>query len=216
MRCGMYSVSTTKPPRCDGGGAQRSTVSEASVDYDALVADLAVRHRTKVALRALMAAGPHATPAVRRGLQHSDATIRAECCNILDHFLDESALPELMANLEDPDAHVRARALHALACDRCKEGSCRPGETTVIPIALDMLALDPDRGVRKSAVEMLGPSAHKSAEVRAALLKARTEDADPLVRKVAGWHCPGGRIYEGLPSRTGRRRATPPRDTATK
>jgi hypothetical protein len=48
---------------------------------------------------------------------------------VLDHFLDEAALPELIENLRDEDDLVRARAMHALACDRCKEGACRSGET---------------------------------------------------------------------------------------
>jgi hypothetical protein len=42
--------------------------------------------------------------------------------------------------------------------------------------------------------------------VKAALMTARSEDPDPLVRKVASWHTPGGRIYDGRPSRSGRRR----------
>lgn len=109
------------------------------MDYDQAVADLGIRHRAKEALRALMAAGPAATPAVRRGLAHADPQVRAECCNVLDHFLDEPALPELVANLDDPDGRVRARALHALACDRCKEGSCRSSEAEVIPIAVRLL-----------------------------------------------------------------------------
>ena len=184
-------------------------MNDAAIDFDAVVADLAVKHRSKAALRSLIAAGPAATPAVRRGLEHSDATVRARCCDVLDHFLDDAALPELMANLADGDPRVRARALHALACDRCKEGTCRPGEAVVLPIALSMLADDPDRFVRKSAVEMLGPSARHNAEARDALVKARDGDSDPLVRKVASWHSPGGRIYEGVRSRSGRLRTGP-------
>jgi HEAT repeat protein len=178
----------------------------ADQDYDAVVEDLAVKHRAKAAVRTLIAAGMSATPAVRRGLGHPNPRVREECCNVLDHFLDEAAVGELIANLEDADAGVRSRALHALACDRCKEGACRPAENEIIPIAIRLLKSDPDRFVRKSAVEMLGPASVRNEGVRAALIEARDKDPDPLVRKVASWHTPGGRIYEGLPSRSGRHR----------
>ena len=46
-------------------------------------------------------------------------------------------------NLDHPEGMVRAWALHALACDRCKEGECRLGEDDVVPIALRMLREDP-------------------------------------------------------------------------
>lgn len=157
-----------------------------------------------------MAAGNLATPAVRRGLRHSSVKVRAECCNVLDHFLDEDALPELVAALSDPEPWVRARALHALACDKCKEGSCRPAEAEILPIAIRLLREDADRYVRKSAVEMLGPAVHRSREAREALAMAHMGDPDPLVRKVAGWYCPGGAVYEGRPTRLGRLRARPP------
>jgi HEAT repeat protein len=174
--------------------------------YDRLVEELGIEHRAKAAMRALMAAGTAATPAVRRGLKHADPVVRVGCCGVLDHFLDPDAIPELLANLSHEHPGVRGWALHALACDRCKEGSCRPAEDDVIPVAMRLLRDDPDRFVRKSAVDALGPAAGRRADVLEALLAAREGDPDPLVRKVASWYCPGGRIYEGLPSRSGRRR----------
>ena len=176
------------------------------LDYDSIVSDLGIPHRVKAALRVLMSAGAAATPAVRRGLEHPDARVRTECCNVLDHYLDEAAVGDLMARLTDADANVRARALHALACERCKEGTCRPAEADIIPIAIRMLQTDTDRYVRKAAVEMLGPASPRNSQVRDALSTARDQDPDPLVRKVAGWHSPGGPIYEGSPSKSGRRR----------
>lgn len=113
-------------------------------DHDRLVEDLAIPHRSRPALRELMRAGADATPAVRRGLGHESPRVRAGCCMVLDHHLDEDAIPELMANLDHPDAGVRNWAMHALACDRCKEGACRPAEDETVPIALGMLASDPD------------------------------------------------------------------------
>ena len=82
--------------------------------------------------------------------------------------------------------------MHALACDRCKKGACRPAEEEVLPIALDMLLNDPDRMVRKMAADLLGPSVHRSRDVSDALVVAHASDKDPTVRKVAGWWVPGG------------------------
>jgi hypothetical protein len=162
------------------------------------VADLAVPHRFKDALRRLMAAGMATTPALRRGLRHDDPDVRVGCCIVLDHFMDEAAVPELIENLAHENPRVRGWALHALACDRCKEGACRPGEDDVIPIAIRMLLTDESRGVRKTAVGMLTPAVHKREDVRRALEHARDHDPDRLVRKVAGWAAPGGPIFRRL------------------
>lgn len=169
-----------------------------STDYPQLVEDLAVRHREKASLRALMAAGPLATPALRRGLRHSDASVRVGCCKVLDHYMDEAVVPELIENLGHEDETVRAWAMHALACDRCKEGACRPGEDQVIPIAARMLIDDESRRVRQMAAGLLGPAVHRRADVLRALEHAAGHDAHPVVRKIARWYIPGGPIYRRL------------------
>jgi HEAT repeat protein len=132
--------------------------------------------------------------------------VRAQCCNVLDHFLDEAALPELLTALDDANSHVRARALHALACDKCKEGACRPAETEVVPVALRLLAEDRDSEVRLSAVQALGPTVGRRPDVLDAIITAHASDPHPAVRKVAGWYAPGGAIYEGRRSKHGRLR----------
>jgi HEAT repeat protein len=124
--------------------------------------------------------------------------VRVGCCVVLDHFMDEAAVPELMANLGHENARVRSMALHALACDRCKEGSCRPGEEDVIPIAIRMLLGDESRGVRKTAAHMLTPAVHKRDDVRRVLEHARDHYPDRLVHKVAGWGGKGGPIFRRL------------------
>lgn len=166
--------------------------------YAVWVEDLGVEHRKRAAYRALIAAGMAATPAVRGGLRHPNPTVRAACCGILDHFMDEAALPELMANLTHEDERVRGGALHALACDKCKEGACRPGEADVLPIAIRMLRDDRSRYVRSQAAAMVGPAVHRREEARRALEEARDHDPDPLVRKIAGWHAPGGSIFRRM------------------
>src|SRR5262245_25571939 len=104
-------------------------------DYCRWVEDLAVKHRARHALRGLTAAGARAAAALLEGLRHPEPAVRIGCCQVLDHYLCPAALPELMENLRHENEIVRAWAMHALACDRCKEGSCRPGEDDVLPMA---------------------------------------------------------------------------------
>ena len=193
--------------------AGTATSPDGGIDcYSTLVEDLAVPHRAKQALRRLMAAGASATPALRIGLRHRSAAVRVGCCKVLDHFMDEAALPELVANLTHEDAQVRAWALHALACDRCKEGECRPGEEEILPLAIRMLLQDQSRSVRQMAAGMVGPSVHRSEAARRALQQAHEQDPHPVVRKIAGWYTPGGPIYRRLLSRPGR---SPARSSST-
>jgi HEAT repeat protein len=158
--------------------------------------DLGVKHRAKAALRELMRRGADTTDALRRGLNSPNPRVREGCCIVLDHHLDALAVPELVANLDHEDARVRRWAMHALACDRCKEGECRPGEDDSIPLAMRALFEDPEYHVRKEAAALLGPSAHSRPEVIDALRRAHAQDPHPLVRKVSGWHIPGGPIFE--------------------
>ena len=174
------------------------------VDFDALVEQLGLAHRRKRARRALMEAGTAATPAVRRGLQHNSADVRRACCQVLDHFLDEAALPDLIENLTHPDSSVRSWAVHALACDRCKAGECRPAENDVVPIVIAMLLDDPSREVRTQAAHLLGASVHRRSDAVEALEHARRHDPHPVVRKVAGWWIPGGARYERTKPRPAR------------
>lgn len=167
-------------------------------DYTRWVEYLGVKHRAQEALRQLMAAGALATPAVRHGLHHANPAVRVGCCQVLDHFLDESALPDLIENLAHPHEDVRAWALHALACDKCKEGACRPGEAEVIPLAVQMLLTDESRRVRQMAAGLLGPSVHRRPDILSALEHARQHDSHPVVRKIASWFTPGGPRYRRL------------------
>ena len=170
-----------------------------------LVEDLGVKHRSKAALRELMQQGSAATRALQRGLSHEDPAVRVGCCVVLDHHLDESAVPDLLANVTHEDARVRRWAMHALACDRCKEGACRPGEADTIPLAIQMLTDDSDYQVRTAAVHLLGPAIHTRTDVADALQRAHAQDPHPLVRKVAGWFVPGGPIYRRTQPRVARR-----------
>jgi HEAT repeat protein len=175
--------------------------------FDRSVEDLAVKHRAKEALRLLMDAGSLAAPALRRGLRHPDPVVRVGCCRVLDHYLIEDAIPDLLENLDHEDAEVRAWAMHALACDRCKEGACRPGEDDSIPLAIRALADDPSPGVRKQAVALLFPAVHRRADVVRAIEQASDADPSPTVRKAATMRAPGGVMYlRTSPNRLDRKR----------
>ncbi len=159
---------------------------------------LAQPHRRKFAKRKLMAAGRAAIPAVRAGLKHEDPEVRIACCDVLDHYLDDAAVPELVANLTHPHPQVRSRAMHALACERCKEAVCRPGEDEYVPMVIDALLNDPIKCVRQQAAGLLGPTVLRSGAALAAIIEAHTNDSSPAVRKVAGWWMPGGPRYRKL------------------
>ena len=178
------------------GTGPRDRLSFVMNDYWQDVENLAVKHRAQDALRHLMAAGPLATPVLRRGLQHPNPVVRVGCCVVLDHYLDEAALPELMKNLDHDNEHVRKWALHALACDKCKEGACRPAEDEVVPLTIRMLRQDRSRHVRVQAVHLLGSAVIRRPEALDALQEARDTDPDPNVRSVARRYTPGGAIYE--------------------
>lgn len=156
----------------------------AAESYDALVEQLADKATRGPATRALMEAGPAATPALRAGLSHQHASVRVGCCFVLDHHLDDAAVPELLANVAHRNRKVRAWALHALACDRCKEGDCRPGAGDVVPLVVDRLAHDQSTRVRKMAAILAGQYV-EVPEVRTALEAAAAGDPHSLVRNHA-------------------------------
>ena len=68
----------------------------------------------------------------------------------------------------------------------------------MIAAATRLVTNDPDRYVRKSAVEALVPAVRRRRAALETVVAARASDPDPLVRKVAGWYCPGGPIYRRL------------------
>jgi HEAT repeat protein len=134
----------------------------------------------------LLLSGPAALPALRRGLQHDKAIVRLQCVRIFDQLVDEESLPELVLALDDEDPTVRARALHSLACDRCKQNECRPAEDVWVPRAISLLG-DPDPDLRAAAIDALGKVASRRSEVAAALAAAAEADADKGLRGMARW-----------------------------
>ena len=167
-----------------------------AVSYDIAVEDLGVPHRAKYAQRTLMAGGSDAVPALKRGLSHPNPRVREACCVVLDHHLEADCIPDLLANLDHQDAGVRAWAIHALACDRCKEGTCRPGEGDTLPLAIKMMLEDPDANVRARAIALVGEAVHRNPAAGEALQRALDEEAVAGNRKIIRWWLPGGPRYE--------------------
>jgi hypothetical protein len=165
-------------------------------DFDLAVEHLGIRHRAKNARWTLMFGRSDAVPALKRGLAHENPDVRAGCCIVLDHHLEEDCLPDLIANLEHADDNVRRWALHALACDRCKEGSCRPGEADVVPVVARMLVEDPSTIVRAQAAGLLGEAVHRHPDALPAIQRALETETSPGIPKILGWHVPGGPRFE--------------------
>jgi HEAT repeat protein len=144
-------------------------------DFDGWVATLAFARHARLAKHHLLTVGERAVPAVRRGLAHEDPVVRRACTNILDRLVDAESLADLVAALDDEDAGVRARALHALACDACKQNECRPGEDVWVPRALELLD-HPDADLRAAAIDALGKVVDHRPEVADALAEVVEHD----------------------------------------
>jgi hypothetical protein len=164
-------------------------------EYEALVADLAVPYRAKAAYWSLFNAGWGALEAVQAGLRHESADVRLHCARYFDHYLTPETLDDLIGLLDDPDPGVKCAILHTFACDRCKEGDCRPSQGKVLPAALELLASDPSPHVRAMAIECVGAYVHVSDKAERALKQSASSDDVPAVRKKAAWFAPGGTVY---------------------
>ena len=164
-------------------------------EHQKIVEELAFPYKAAGAYRALLDLGTQALPAVRGGLRHDSPDVRLHCCRFLDRYLSPDTLSDLMGMLNDGDERVRCSALHTLACDRCKQGTCRPAEADVLPKAMNLLARDPNAHVRAMAIEVVGQFVHSNARAAAAISAARHGDENPTVRKKAGWYAPEGPIH---------------------
>ena len=173
----------------------------ARTDGEALVTCLGDPQRAVAAYHELLRRGDDAVAAIRAGLHHENPAVREGCCRLLDHLVDTGSMGQLIAMADDPDARVRVAAFHALACDRCKGGTCAPGADEVLGPALRHLASDPDPHVRAMATELVGKFVHTDGRAITALETARAQDPNSAVRKKAGWYAPGGTIYKRTVSR---------------
>lgn len=156
----------------------------AATDFDGWVAQLANSERRQRAKIYLRQAGPPALAAVRRGMHHPKPIVRRLCASLLDHLADEDAFVDLVAALDDDDPQVLKRALHALACDQCKENECRPGEDLFVPRALELIH-HPNADIRASAIDTLGKVVARRPDVAVALADVAENDRDRGLRGMA-------------------------------
>jgi HEAT repeat protein len=160
-----------------------------NTDYDAWVNRLAVSSfRRQEAKQHLVAAGAPAVAAIRRGLRHDDPVVRRLCVNLLDRLMDDDAISDLVAVLDDDDVDVVKRALHALACDACKNGECRPGDDLFVPKAVELLR-HPNPDLRAGAIDALGQVVKRGrSDVAAILADVAAHDPDRGLRGMARMH----------------------------
>jgi hypothetical protein len=164
-------------------------------DFEGWVDRLGDPVRVQRAYWHLVLSGPEALPAIRIGLRSDDSAVRRYCTRALDHLVDETSFPILIEMLADREPTVRVEAIHALACDRCKETGCRPSPTEVLDRAIDLLLHDRDTHVRANACELVGRWVHSHVAAVEALIQSNEQDPSPAVRKKAGWYAPGGTIF---------------------
>jgi len=172
-------------------------IAELSADLTAadLVDALADPHCCFQAYQRLLRLGPAASGAARRGLWQASAQVREYCCLVLDRLIDAESAAALIEALDDPAERVRLAAAHALACERCKEGSWRPSAATVLPRAMALLAGDESAHVRAMAIEVVGQWVHGHPAACSAIERAAVADPAPAVRKKASRYAPGGTVY---------------------
>jgi HEAT repeat protein len=159
--------------------------SPAPTDFDGWVSQLGVASCRQRAKAHLVMSGSPALPALRRGLHHPKPVVRQQCVRIFDQLVDDASLPDLVVALDDEDPGVCARALHALACDRCKQNDCRPGEDLWVPKALDFLGNHPSPDIRAAAIDALGKVTQRRPDVVAALMAAAENEPNVGLRGMA-------------------------------
>ena len=168
----------------------------AANDFFGWVERLAIPHHNREAFWHLVLSGPTALDAVRAGLAHDDAAVRAGCTSVLDHLVDEASWDDLVEMLDDESTEVRVYAIHALSCDRCKDNGCAPTKASVLPHAIRLLQTDDAPLVRAIAIEVAGRWVHEDPDALDAIVKTMETDPNPSVRKKASWFAPGGARYE--------------------
>jgi hypothetical protein len=89
-------------------------------DVAVLINDFGMPHRAETAFLRIMMLGRDALADVEVGLSHENPDVRLYCTLALDRLAGTNSFVMLLPLLDDPDARVRSRALHSLACDRCK------------------------------------------------------------------------------------------------
>jgi len=115
------------------------------------------------------------------GAAHPNPKVRWECAHLMDHVGDDRCIEALVQLTHDPVPRVRAEALHALGCARCKPCALR---IDAVALLVEAALTDPIARVRGTAVFTLGflPADARAAK---ALERVAREDADQDVHEGA-------------------------------
>ena len=103
---------------------------------------------------------------------------------MLDQLVDDEAIPDLVGALDDDDPEVLRRALHALACDQCKQNECHPGDELWVDRALE-LARHANVDVRAGAIDALAKASRRRVDVSDALLAIAEREPDRGLSEMA-------------------------------
>lgn len=144
-----------------------------------LVAEFANGQNRMAAFLALYRRGPEALPAVRQGFQHANPHVRRWSAILADNWADGETFRALTALLDDPQAGVRVWAVHALACERCKDG---PNPVDAVPLLLERIEQDSSIRVRRHAVAMLAHHRPPDSRVVPMLRKILSHETDAKLR----------------------------------
>lgn len=159
------SAAHTPPPdQCETAGleAAHASVLRRMVDETPpfrlqatprqLVGEFANGTHRWAAYLALYARGAEVLPAIREGFAQSNWQIRRWCALFADNFADPETLRALVPLVHDPKSQVRLAAVHAIACEGCKDGS---NPIDAVPLLLERIDRDESIRVRRQAVSML-------------------------------------------------------------
>jgi len=115
------------------------------------------------------------------GATYPNPKVRWVCAHLMDHAGDDRCIEALVRLTHDLVPRVRAEALHALGCARCKPCALR---IDAVALLVEAVLTDPIARVRGTAVFTLGflPADARAAK---ALERVAREDADLGVRESA-------------------------------
>lgn len=137
----------------------------------------------------LFARGKLTLDALVEGLKHPLGRVRASCALLMDHLGDDRCTEPLRHALKhDPLEAVRRCALHALACQNCKE--C-PLQADIIAPLLEAALTDRSKQVRRCAVQYL-VGQRPDGRVIAAMRRLMEQERDPVLlvraQRALHWH----------------------------
>ena len=128
--------------------------------------------------RALVETGKPGIAAAVAALSDPDPRLRAAAAGYMDHFADQRCVPKLLDLVHnDPSAQVRAQALHALGCQRCKP---EPLDIDDFPILSHVALNDQSWKIRRSAVQTIAQRI-PDPRVKVVLEQVLARETDPHV-----------------------------------